>query len=82
MKTIWIAFGATEDTIERQLRNQGFSPVGNEAARWESQRNAIILLRVGGVITRKDAERAENRILKQIEEIFTKAEGAECTTPK
>ena len=75
MRTIWIAFGATEDTIEKQLKDQGFPPVGNEAARWESQRNAIILLRVGGVITRKDAERAENRILKQIEGIFTKAKG-------
>ena len=35
----------------------------------------MISLRVEGVITRKDAERAEHRILKQIVGIFTKAKG-------
>lgn len=62
MKINW---GRCDGSLEEQLNKQGFT-LRQEAKRWENIKEARFMLKVYGLLTKKEQERILNRMNKNI----------------
>ncbi len=61
---IKLYFGLLADSIDIQLKKQGFKD--KKCKRHQSEINSLILLKAHGIITDKQADSIENKIFKEI----------------
>ena len=65
MKGYGIEFGALCDDIEVQLQRQGFT-LGDQAERLQRWANEITSLRIHGLLTESESDRARKRMWKEL----------------
>ena len=65
MKGYGIEFGALSDDIEVQLQRQGFT-LGDRAERTQRWANEICSLRIHGLLTEAESDRARKRLWKEL----------------
>ena len=69
-KNLVIDFGVVGEPIGVQLLNQGVRSSGQEADRWENQRNAINFLRCSGLLANGEATKLEKKVLRQMSNVL------------
>jgi len=66
MTNIGIHFGALCDPIKKQLKNQGYALSEKEDARFQAIADAIIMLKLHGILPDSIVYKAEQKLMKMI----------------
>ena len=67
-----ISFGVLSEAVSTQLRNRGIKVSIKDGKLIDKAADSITYLNVYGFLTEKETKRAQNRLIKHIEKLYTR----------